>query len=242
MKKENWHEAKVIKIAELTADIKHFWLQVQGVNSFDFKPGQYVTLDLSINDTSKDKFRSYSIASAPVGDTIFELVLKRQNGEQTSDYLFNDVIEGASIKLSGPHGKFILPQKIESDICFICTGTGITPLRSMLQYLILKKQEHKKIFLFFGTRYLNDVLFRSEFEELQKKFPQFTYQFVLSKEVSSDYKGIKGYVHQLYEKEFFDKRPAYFYICGWRGMIHETRERLYKMGYSSKDIHQEIYQ
>lgn len=148
MKKENWHEAKVIKIAELTADIKHFWLQVQGVNSFDFKPGQYVTLDLSINDTSKDKFRSYSIASAPVGDTIFELVLKRQNGEQTSDYLFNDVIEGASIKLSGPHGKFILPQKIESDICFICTGTGITPLRSMLQYLILKKQEHKRYFCF----------------------------------------------------------------------------------------------
>ncbi len=241
MKNENRHEAKVIKIAELTADIKHFWLQVQDGNSFDFKAGQFVTLDLPIGEHPKDRLRSYSIASSPNGNYVFELVIMHLKGGRASEYLFNEIIEGDLINFKGPHGKFLLPEKIESDICFVCTGTGITPFRSMLQHLEKTNQQHKNIFLFFGTRFMKDVLFREEMEQLQKAFPHFNYRFVLSKEESAEYKGAKGHIHQLYENEFADKRPADFYLCGWRGMIDEAKIRLKTMDYSSKNIHQEIY-
>ncbi len=241
MKIEKLNEAKVIKIAELTADVKHFWLQVQEVYSFDFKPGQFVTFDLPIGEHPKDRLRSYSIASPPTADSVFELVIMNLKGGRASEYFFHEVKEGSLVKFIGPHGKFLLPDKIENDICFVCTGTGITPFRSMLQHLVKTNQQHKNIYLFFGTRFQKDVLFRNEMEELQEAFPHFNYQFVLSKEDSKNYTGLKGHVHQLYEKEFDDKRPADFYLCGWRGMIDDAKERLKAMGYSIKNIHREIY-
>ncbi len=241
MNKEKWHEAEVIKIAELTANIHRFWLKVKDVSVFDFNPGQFVTLDLPIGEKLKDRWRSYSIASPPFGDSDFELVVMNLQGGKGSDFLFHETKVGSTIKFNGPLGKFLLPDKIENDLCFICTGTGITPFRSMLLHLSKKKQVHKNIYLFFGTRCLKDVLFREELEQLQKTFPHFTYKFVLSKEESSEYNGLKGHVHQLYESEFSDKRKADFYICGWKGMINEARERLHAMGYASKKIHLEVY-
>ncbi len=242
MKNENWREAKVIKIAELTADVKHFWLQVKDSIFFDFKPGQYVVLDLPIGDFQKDRFRSYSIASPPSTNPVFEIVVMRGNGGNASDYLFNEVKEGSLLRFNGALGSFLLQEKIDNDICFICTGTGIAPVRSMFKHLIDKGTPKKNVFIFFGTQYLKDVMFREELEAIQKSFPHFTYKFVLSKEESTYYKGTKGYVHQLYEKEFANKREADFYLCGWREMVQEACERLKAMGYLTKDIHQEVYE
>jgi ferredoxin-NADP reductase len=38
-----------------------------------------------------------------------------------------------------------------------------------------------------------------------------------------------------------DRRPAEFYLCGWKGMIDEARKRIADMGYDKKEIHYEIY-
>ena len=169
------------------------------------------------------------------------MLFRSLKGGRASEYFFHEVKENDSLRFRGPEGKFFLPEKIETDLCFICTGTGIAPFRSMLNHLANKGQTHKNIFLFFGTRYEKDVLFRNEMELLAKNFSQFTYQYVLSKEESADYLGMKGHVHQLYEKEFSDNRPAQFYLCGWKAMIKEAEQRLIKLGYSQKDIHHEIY-
>ncbi len=239
MSKIEWHDAQVLKIVELTDNIRHITLRAH-VSDFNFKPGQFVTFDLPVGEKPADRWRSYSIASAPDGQ-IFELVIMGLKGGRASEYFFYEVKENDSVKFRGPEGKFILPEKIEKELCFICTGTGIAPFRSMLNHLTEKNPQHKKISLFFGTRHLKDVLFREEFESLQKKFRQFNYHFVLSKEDSQEYSGTRGHVHQLYEKEFADGRPADFYLCGWRGMIKEAEHRIMKLGYSRKDIHHEIY-
>ncbi len=53
--------------------------------------------------------------------------------------------------------------------------------------------------------------------------------------------GEKGYVHAVYEKLYADKRPAMFYLCGWKVMIKEGRDRLQAMGYDKKQIKFELY-
>jgi ferredoxin-NADP reductase len=49
-------------------------------------------------------------------------------------------------------------------------------------------------------------------------------------------------VHQVYE-ELTGKGtiPAKFYLCGWKNMIDEAKERIVAMGYDKKAIHLEIY-
>jgi ferredoxin-NADP reductase len=48
-------------------------------------------------------------------------------------------------------------------------------------------------------------------------------------------------VHEVYEELCADRRPASFFLCGWKGMIDEAKNRIMAMGYDKKDIHIEIY-
>jgi ferredoxin-NADP reductase len=60
-------------------------------------------------------------------------------------YMFDEIKVGSELTLRAT-GSFILPNPIEKDLFFICTGTGIAPFRSMLHYITEHNVPHKKIY------------------------------------------------------------------------------------------------
>jgi len=238
-----WRTGKVIRIEDETASTKRFWTEVPELTSFDFKAGQFVTLDLPIADKPNKRWRSYSIASWPDGTNIFELVIVLLEGGLGTHYLFNRVTVGSELTLRGPQGVFVLPEPIDRDLFFICTGTGIAPFRSMTHYILDNKVPHQNIYLIFGCRLLCDGLYNQEMKELQTKVESFRYIPTYSRE-SGENNGIrKGYVHAIYEEIIRENpgNPAYFYLCGWKNMIDEAKQRILALGYDRKVIHQELY-
>ena len=77
---EPWRTGIVTKIIDETKATRRFWIQIPEVESFDFKPGQFVTLDLPIHEKRNKRWRSYSIASSPDGTNIIELVIVQLEG------------------------------------------------------------------------------------------------------------------------------------------------------------------
>ena len=199
---EPWRNGKIIKIENATALTRRFWIQVSEIESFDFKPGQFVMLLLPIE--SKYQNRSYSIASPPFGDNTFELAIVLNPKGLGTPYLWEKVEIGSAIEVSKPLGKFILQEPIEEDICFIGTGTGIAPLRSMILHIINNNIPYKNIYLIFGNRWEKDILYFKEFKELAEDHKNFNFIPVLSRDNPS-WTGKKGYVHQIYQ-EIFCKR------------------------------------
>lgn len=235
-----WTTGEFVKIVEETPNVKRFFIKVTNVENFEFKSGQFVTFDLPIHEQKNKRWRSYSIASAPDGTNIFELVIVLVVDGAGTPYLWKQNV-GDQVTMRGPVGVFTLPEPVENDVCFICTGTGIAPFRSMIEDTYNKKKSFKNFYLIFGTRVMEDILYRKEMELLEQKMPNFHFLPTLSRETREEWKGKKGYVHPVYEEIFADKRPANFYLCGWRNMIDEAKERILKMGYDRKDIHVEIY-
>lgn len=244
-----WRTGKIIRLKDETLSTRRFWIEVPEVAQFDFKPGQFVTLDLPIHEKPNKRWRSYSIASWPDGSNIFELVIVRLEDGAGTTYLFNEVREGDTITFRGAQGVFTLPENLDKDIFLICTGTGIAPFRSMVHYIKLHQVPHKEIYLVFGSRTKADLLYYDELMELQKSLPGFHYIPTLSRE---EWEGKKGYVHAVYE-EISNKHmqtttdgtavptAASFYLCGWKNMIDEAKQRIIALGYDKKSIHQEIY-
>ncbi|MBL0103418.1 MAG: ferredoxin--NADP reductase [Bacteroidetes bacterium] len=228
----------IYKIVHESDLVRRFFFKVPDEIPFNFKAGQFVMLHLPID--SKYKNRSYSIASAPNEENTFELAIILNPRGLGTPYLWENVAVGTQIDVSKPLGKFSLSLPIEEDICFVCTGTGIAPLRSMLVDILNKNIPCKNLYMIFGNRFEKDIIYRSEMEDLQKKHPNFKFIPVLSRE-NPGWEGKKGYVHQVYEELFADRRPATFYLCGWRDMLHETRQRLEAMGYDKKHIKFESY-
>ena len=233
-----WRKGRVIRILEETFNTRRYWIQVEELAVFDFKPGQFVTLDLPIDPKPNKRLRSYSIASWPDGTNIFELVIVLDKQGAGTAYMFNEVRVDSVLPFRGPQGVFVLKEPIVKDIFMICTGTGIAPFRSMAHYIRNLDIPHQKIYLVFGCRSKDALLYYKELKKLQEGFPDFQYIPTLSRE---KWEGRTGYVHEIYEGLCMERKPAAFYLCGWKAMIDEAVERILAMGYVRGDIHQEVY-
>ncbi|WP_295128964.1 FAD-binding oxidoreductase [uncultured Chitinophaga sp.] len=238
---DQWYNGVVTRIINETDNTRRFWISIPEMRTFDFKPGQFVTLDLPIHEKKNKRWRSYSIASHPNGTNEIELVIVLLEGGAGTTYLFNEVREGSELVVSKPQGAFTLPDPMEKDIFLVCTGTGIAPFRSMIHHLHLHQIAHPPIYLIFGTRFEKDLLYAQEMKCLMAEHPNFRYLPTLSRDENPDWWGERGYVHAVYEQLLADKRPANFFLCGWKVMIDEAKQRILAMGYDRKDIHLELY-
>ena len=233
-----WRKGIITRIENATHNTKRFWVQVPELETFDFKAGQFVTFDLPIHEKPNKRVRSYSIASWPDGTNVYELVIVLMEGGAGTKYLFNEIQIGSELTFRGPQGVFVLPDPIEKDLFFICTGTGIAPFRSMLHYISDHNIPHQNIYLIFGTRTKANFLYYDEMRDLATTIADFHFIPTLSRE---EWEGKTGYVHQIYEELAKEKQPAVFMLCGWKDMIDEAKRRIQEMGYDRKSIHQELY-
>ena len=210
-------------------------------NEINFTPGMLVQLIAKIGEPDSI-VRNYSIASWPDGTNRFELIITYLKGGAMSEYLFNEAKIGDEVVYRGPMGVFTLPDNLmDRDIYFVSTGSGISPFRSMINYLHQNKIPFKNIKLFFGTRTEDDLLYRKELEKIQEELPNFEYVPVLSREFRKEFR--KGYVHEHYLDliDSTDEKPL-IYFCGWDRMIREGRNHLSERGFEMmKDIRVEIF-
>ena len=240
-----WRKGIITRIENETYNTRRFWIQVPELASFDFIPGQFVTLDLPIHEKPNKRWRSYSIASWPDGTNVFELLIVLLEGGAGTTYLFNEIKAGSELVLRGPQGVFTLPENLDKDFYLICTGTGIAPFRSMAHHIQLHNIPHKNINLIFGTRTKQDLLYVDELKRLDMEMENFHFFPTLSRE---KWDGCCGYVHAIYENLVREKMngtselpEANFYLCGWKAMIDEAKQRIQGLGYDRKAIHQELY-
>lgn len=249
---QNWIKGSVAQVINETTSVRRFVIEVIGQKDFSFKPGQHITIDQSADGSRMaNNGKSYSIANAPNGN-IFEIIIVRPVGETA--WFWENVQPGKEIWFHGPHGKFLLPAEIDRDLYFICTGTGIAPFRSMLQYIKQHNVPHQNIYLVFGARNFKDALFFSEMKTLEQEIENFYYLPTFSREkANNNLLQRTGYVHSVYE-EFIRRnmilngvkgiptiKPAWFYLCGWQHMIGDAKERILMYGYHASDIQLEIF-
>ena len=232
-----WRTGKVIRIENETYNTRRYWIEIPELDSFDFEPGQFVTLDLPIHEKPAKRLRSYSIASWPDGTNVIELVIVLVEDGAGTPWLFQHVDVGSELTLRGPQGVFVLHEEnLKKDLFLVCTGTGVAPFRSMVHHLFRHNIPHGNIFIIYGCRTVKDLLYYDELRRLE--LANYHYIPTLSRET---WDGKSGYVHAIYEEYCAGKQDAGFFLCGWKNMIDEAKQRIMAMGYDKKCIHQELY-
>ena len=162
VQRQMWN-ARLLQSISLSEQTKHLQFVVEGADSFRFVPGQFVSIKERRAD-GKEHTRAYSLASAPRADATFDLCLNRVEQGFLSNWLC-DLEVGATVQFHGPHGLFTLREP-RADAIFIATGTGIAPIRGMLEWLFQQPERNRghEYWLVFGTRYEHSMYYRQEFE------------------------------------------------------------------------------
>lgn len=236
-----WHDSTLSKIEVVTNRIWKFFITYPKDLVFNFKPGQFVTMDLPISEKRLERWRSYSISGHNPDTNEIEFIISRVDGGAATTYLFDKIHLSDTIRFKGPAGAFLLPKDHNKTIVMICTGTGVAPFKPMIEQRLIKEKSKQPIHLIFGTRYKESLLYVQEFEELAFQFPNFQYTPCLSQE--KDWTGVRGYVHQVYLNQYAESNDqTFFMLCGWSNMVDQAIDHIQvDLGYDKQQILYELY-
>jgi ferredoxin-NADP reductase len=227
-------QARLIESVEIAPEVRHFVFEAPALKSVEFIPGQFV----SFTDEVKGKkiTRAYSIASAPADNNRFGLCLNLVKDGIFSPHLFQ-MKPGDVVEMLPPLGQFILRHP-DRDAILIATGTGIAPFRSILHAHLDEKSA--SFTLIFGVRHQHSLMYRTEFEEMAKRFPHFHFRPTLTLPDPS-WTGRTGRVQTHLAEAIGDRRDLDFYLCGLKAMVDDVRLILKGMGFDRKQIMYEKY-
>lgn len=241
-----WYHANVSRIENATSRVKRFWLRLPEDTPFDYMAGQFLTMDLPIGEKRLQRWRSYSIAEAPLDPHLLELCIVHMSDGLATTYLFDEVKVGDTLKFKGPEGNFLLPDPLPEELIMVCTGTGVAPFRAMLNALDrLGWPAGKRIHLIYGSRVRQDLLYAEEFLALSARQPLFTYTAALSRIEEQPVEPWiqKGYVHQVYLNAYPQvAEDRKYMLCGWTNMIDEAVAHLVaEQGHKHHQVVYELY-
>ncbi len=226
----------VDKVEDLTPRNKGLRFRLPDGKSLDFKAGQFVQMFIPLD--GKIRRTSYSIASPPYHHEFFELCVTLVETGVSSPFL-HKLKAGDTIQAMGPLGKFTMPEPLARDPVFIATGSGIAPFRSMILDQ-LNKKTNRNLYLVFGNRYVNDIIYQLEWEELARQHPNLKVLHTLSR-ADATWKGKRGYVQDAIEGFVPDVKTKDYYICGLVKMIDAVQEKLIALGVPKEQINFERY-
>lgn len=248
-------ESRLISARRLTPAVRELVLERADGRPFAFEPGQWVNLVLPL--PGGDIKRAYSIASPPVlgggappatgvqTTNRFEIAVTRVTGGPGSEYL-HALPEGATLRAIGPHGLFTRRPDDGIPSIFVGTGTGVAPLRSMLR-AALAAGAREPLWLLFGARHEEDVLYADELRALAKERSNVRHEITLSRP-GPGWNGRRGYVQAHLAELFAELReaaggvPPHAYVCGLDRMVSSVKTHLRSdLGLDRRHVHTERY-
>jgi CDP-4-dehydro-6-deoxyglucose reductase len=225
--------AKIQAINRLNETVIKVSLRLPPNSNFAYNSGQYVHI---VKGSIK---RSYSLANAYRERGVLTFYIKKYENGQMSRYWFEEAKVDDLLRIEGPFGSFFLRETEVENIIFIATGTGFAPIKAILESISEseRKLENKKVWVFIGARYDNDLLWHPH--ELNG-FLNLKYIPVLSK-ASQDWKGEKGYVQNIVVKQNIPLSDAQVYACGSIKMIESAKKLLIEKGLKNKNFFSDAF-
>lgn len=212
--------------------------------AYRFMPGQYLTLRATVD--GEDLRRSYSICSGP-GEGELRVAVKRVADGQFSRWINEHLEPGSEIDVMTPTGRFGLGQSTGDGRIHagFAAGSGITPVISILR-AVLAGEPNSRFFLFYGNRSTQDMLFRTELEELKDRFLDRLAVFHVLSQEEQDLPILNGRldgakVRILLRSVLPAEAIDHAFVCGPAGMIEELEETLKELGLPAANIHVERF-
>ncbi len=229
------------KITEIIKQNDEVWTlkcaSNNGKKIIDYKPGQYC--HLTITSLGKES-HPFSFTSSPLEKDHLTFGIKSV-GDYTS--MISKVNVGDIAYIDGPYGTFNHFGKNGEELVFIAGGIGITPYLSMLRY-IKEADRERKISLIWGIKTQNDMIFKTELEELKKDLPNLSVVHILSEDDS--WTEDCGFI----DREMLDKygscedreeQNKSYFVCGPKPMTNLVLRTLNDMEVSNSNIHYEQF-
>lgn len=192
-----------------------------------FQAGQFLEWTLGLNHPdSRGNRRYFTVASAPT-ENFVRLGVKFYPHASAFKRALATMAPGDTIYASQLSGDFTLPTDPDARLAFLAGGIGITPFRSMLQYL-LDRGEARPIVVLYGNERVEDIAYRNVLDAAYRQLGIRTIYAVTQDAEPGQYRGFID--ARLVRQAIPDYRSRTFYISGPQAMVKTLRRMLRTMG------------
>ena len=242
-----FHRLTIKSITRETPDCVSLAFEVPAElrEAFRYVPGQYLTLRRE--HAGEELRRSYSLCSSPLDDEWRVAIKKVPDGRFSTLAVEDGLRPGDRLDVMPPQGRFtaqLHPTQAKLYVLF-AAGSGITPVFSIAKTVLLT-EPHSQVYLVYGNRGRNSIIFKEAIEGLKNKFlERLSVYHVLSRE-QGDADLFFGRIDRAKAEQFLQKivpaaRIDECFICGPEDMILGVQEALAAAGVAPEKIHFELF-
>lgn len=222
---------RIQSIERLSHDVVRVMLRLPPTTALDFLPGQYIDVI-----GAEGLRRSYSIANAPRADKQIELHIREVPDGAMSCYWFQQANVNDLLRLRGPLGTFFLRGQADKDLVLLATGTGIAPVKAILEGLagVPTDALPRSVTVYWGGRQREDLYWQPP------ELPGLRFVPVLSRGDES-WAGARGHVQDVMLHEHAYLADTLVYACGSDAMIHGAQAKLHAAGLPDRQFHSDAF-
>jgi CDP-4-dehydro-6-deoxyglucose reductase, E3 len=223
---------KIDHIRRVVDDVVEVFFRIPPSAKLIYLPGQYI----DVIHPSGVK-RSYSIANAQMKEGRFSLHIKRVKKGIMSQYWFNEAKVNDLLRIEGPLGSFFLRKKKEENLILLATGTGIAPIKAILEDINtnIKLNLFKDIYLYWGGRFIDNLYWNPELQNIKFKY------FPVISQGKPEVGLREGYVQDNVIKDKINLSRSVVYACGSEIMINAARRQLFEHGLPIKNFYSDAF-
>lgn len=223
--------AQVLAAADETPALRALTLQLPpALAAAHQRPGQV----LKVRTPAGEGY--LALASAPRPDGRVDLLVKR--GGKVADAALAAALPGASLELTAPFGKgFPVEEAPGRDVLLFAAGSGIAPIRSLVQHLVADREAFARVTLFYGQRHGADFAYRSEHLAWERRGVRVV---LCPTAEDSAWGGVRGRVQEVASALSFGggtTGDAVAFACGMTAMVEEVRATLSRSGIPPGRVH-----
>jgi len=218
-----------------------------------FRPGQFLTFYLKIPGTKTETtVRCYSLSDAPTHEDYYRVSIKQlgpppKNPDVapglSSNFFHDNLQTGDILDVMAPGGDFFLDTETDSPVVLIGAGIGLTPVVSMLNYIV-DTESTRETWFFYGMRNGTEHVWKDHLKKLNA-YPNINVVICYSDPTEDDKQGedydVQGWVGVPLFKEKLSCNNYNFYICGPPPMMNAVVNDLDEWGVPEEHVHFEAF-
>ena len=222
MGKEEKHVVEILKVENVTHDVKRF--TVSKPEGYSFTPGQATEVSLN-KEGWKDKKRPFTFTSLNEALELEFTIKIYEDHENGVTREIGKLKEGEELIIRDVWG--VIHYKGAG--VFIAGGAGVTPFIAILRQL----QKDGKLdgnTLIFSNKTQEDIILQEEFSTMDGLRKIYT----LTQEDNENYEN--GRIDEKFLKKYVKNWKQHFYVCGPTPLVGEIQHILQKLGAESEAI------
>ncbi len=226
------HPYRVVSV-EMSA-LKTWTVQIEPrhANAIEFEAGQFVWLKLGRSPFAITE-HPFSISSCPAARPRLSFDIK-EAGDFTNT--IGNLQPGTVAYVDGPHGNLTLSGRNADSLTLIAGGVGMAPIMSILRQL-RADGDTRPIRLVYGNRTAQQIMYRSELEEMKRDL-KLDAHLVLS-EPPVSWTGPMGILDKDGLASLLGDEAGsneLYVVCGPTPMINSVEETLHGLGIEMRQV------